>query len=128
MPADGSSTTSAGVIAAATLAAKPSAIGVRELLKRLALLGAARVGRKEAGDLASIGSMAAGDAALRTHGRTELAQEQDRRRLAGVVGRLPVPGAVGVGGAEGAFHRGAQHRRVDAPAPFEIRKKMRARP
>ena len=41
----------------------------------------------------------------RAHGRAELAQEQDRRRLAGVVGGLPVPGALGVGAAEGGLHR-----------------------
>ena len=51
VPADGSSTTSAGVIAAAVLATKPSGIGVRELLERLALFGTAGMGRKKAGDL-----------------------------------------------------------------------------
>ena len=60
----------------------------------------------------------------RAHGRTELAQEQDRRRLAGVVGGLPVPGAVGVGAAEGGLHRRAERRRIDALAAFEMGKKM----
>ena len=65
------------------------------------------VGRRPA-SLASIGSKAAGERP-RAHGRTEFAQEQDRRRLAGVVGGLPVPGAFGVGAAEGVLHRGAEH-------------------
>ena len=95
----------------------------RELLKRLALFGAARVGRKKR-RRPSRASAAWRPAmpALRPQRRAELAQEQDRRRLAGVVSRLPGPGAVGVGCAEGGFHRGAQHRRVDALAAFEMGK------
>ena len=65
---------------------------------------------------ASIGSIAAGEVGTRAHGRTKLAKEQDGGRLAGVVSRLPVPSAIGVGGAKGAFHRRAQdqaHRRAD---------------
>ena len=53
--------------------------------------------------------------ALRADGWAELAQEQDGRRLAGIVGGLPVPGAIGVGSAEGGDHRcrGASvHRRA----------------
>ena len=65
------------------------------------------VGRRPA-ILASIGSMRGRRRGARAHGRAELAQEQDGRRLAGVVGRLPVPGAGGVGGAEGVLHGGAQ--------------------
>jgi hypothetical protein len=44
-------------------------------------------------------------------------------RLAGVVGCLPVPSAISVGGAKGAFHRRAQHRRIDALAALEMQKK-----
>ena len=51
------------------------------------------------------------------------AQEQDRRRLAGVIGGLPVPGASRIGGAEGGLHRGAQDAGVDAASAFEIGEK-----
>ena len=63
VPAEGSSTRSAGVIAAAALAARPSAIGVENCWS--AWLSSERrvwVGRSPA-ILASIGSKAAGDAA-----------------------------------------------------------------
>jgi hypothetical protein len=66
--------------------------------------------------------MAAGDAA-RAHGRTELANEQDCRGLAGVVGCFPIPSAISVGGAKGAFHRSAQYRRIDALTALEMQKK-----
>ena len=72
---------------------------------------------------ASIGSTPRRRRGLRADGWAELAQEQDRRRLAGVVGGLPVPGAGGVGAAEGALHGGAQCDRVDALAAFEMRQK-----
>ena len=77
----------------------------RELLKRLALLGAARVGGKKARDLGQHRQHGGGRRCPRAHGGAELAQEQDRRRLAGVIGGLPVPGAIGVGAAEGGVHR-----------------------
>ena len=76
--------------------------------------------------LASIGSMAAGERGPGAHGRAELAKEQDGRRLAGVIGDLPVPGAGRVGGAEGSLHRGAQDGGIDATAAFEIGKSCRA--
>ena len=60
---------------------------------------------------------------LGADGWTELAEEQDGRGLAGVVGRLPVPGAGRIGAAEGALHGGAQRDRVDALAAFEMRQK-----
>ena len=51
------------------------------------------------------------------------AEEQDRRRLAGVVGGLPIPGAGRIGGAEGGLHSGAQDAGVDAASAFEIGEK-----
>ena len=51
-------------------------------------------------------------------------QEQDGRRLAGVIGGLPVPGAGRIGGAEGCLHGVAQDGGVDAPSPFEIGQKL----
>ena len=94
----------------------------RELLKRLALFGAARVGGEKARDLRQHRQHGGRRSGARAHGGTELAQEQDGRRLAGVVGGLPVPGAVGIGAAEGGLHGGAQDRRVDALAAFEMGK------
>jgi hypothetical protein len=47
-------------------------------------------------------------------------KEQDGRRFAGVIGGLPVPGARGIGGVEGSFHRAAQAGGIDAAAGFEI--------
>ena len=76
----------------------------RELLKRLALLGAAGVGGKKAGDLGQHRQHGDGRSYPREHGGAELAQEQDGRRLASIVGGLPVPGAIGVGTAEGGDH------------------------
>src|SRR3546814_2685572 len=77
----------------------------RELLKRLALFGAAGVSGEKARDLGQHRQRGGGRSGLGAKGRAELAQEQDRRRLAGVVGGLPVPGTGGVGGAEDGLHR-----------------------
>ncbi|KAH1834552.1 hypothetical protein KXX55_008455, partial [Aspergillus fumigatus] len=59
----------------------------------------------------------------RAHGLTELANEQNGGRLASVVRRLPIPSAIGVGGAKGALHRRAQDRRIDALTALEMHKK-----
>ena len=56
-------------------------------------------------------------------GWTELAEEQDSRGFAGVVGNLPVPGTGRIGAAEGALHGGAQRDRVDALAALETKQK-----
>jgi hypothetical protein len=42
------------------------------------------------------------------------------RRFAGVVGRLPVPDALGVRTVEGCDHRSAKRPRIDRTAAFEI--------
>jgi hypothetical protein len=47
-------------------------------------------------------------------------QEQDLRGLAGIVGGLPGPSALGVGSAEGRCHRAAKRMRTDCAAAFEI--------
>ena len=104
VPAEGSSTRSAGVIAAAMLGDEAERDRRRELLERLALLGAARVRRQQRRE--PWPAWRAGTPRRRAraaHGGPEFAQEQDLRRLAGVVGGLPVPGAFGVGTAEGCF-------------------------
>jgi hypothetical protein len=92
-----------------------------ELLEGLALGGAAGVGREKASDLDQ-----GGKAQSRRVGFTEqrlsiFAEEEDGRGLAGIIGRLPVPGAGGVRGAESRFHGGAQDYGVDALAAFEMR-------
>ena len=94
----------------------------RELLKRLALLGAARMGGEKARDLGQHRQQGGGRRRPRAHGGAEFAQEQDRRRLAGIVGGLPVPGAIGVGTAEGGVHGCAERRCIDALAAFEMGK------
>jgi hypothetical protein len=58
--------------------------------------------------LARIGSRAAGEQRA-----AELPQEEDQRRLASFIGKLPVPGAIGIGAAEGPLHLKPQAQRVD---------------
>src|SRR3546814_16775695 len=52
--------------------------------------------------------------------RTIFTQEQDLRRFAGVIGGLPVPGAVRVGAVKRGLHRGAQRTGVNGATPFKI--------
>src|SRR3546814_16878136 len=52
--------------------------------------------------------------------RTVFTQEQNLRRLAGVIGGLPVPGAVRIGAVKRSLHRGAQRTGVDGAAAFEV--------
>jgi hypothetical protein len=105
---------------------KPKYDRCAELLKRFALFRAARVGWKKARELGQHRQHRSRRSRAHTHGRTELANEQDCRCLAGVVGCLPIPSAISVGGAKGAFHRSAQHRRIDALAALEMpNKKLR---
>ena len=72
----------------------------------------------------SICDMAAGDRALARMATPYRAQDQDGRRLAGVIGGLPVPGAGRIGGTEGGLRRAAQNGGIDAPAAFEIGQKL----
>ena len=122
VPAEGSRTRSAAVMAAAAETARPSGTGVENCWS--AWLSSERrvwVGRRPA-IFASIGSAAAGDAGFAEKRFAVFAEEQHRRRLAGVVGGFPIPGAGRIGGAEGRFHRGAQDAGVDAATTFEIGK------
>ena len=45
------------------------------------------------------------------------------RRLAGIVGGLPVPGAIGIAAGEGLLHRRAQRAGVNRLSAFEVRQK-----
>ena len=94
VPADGSSTWSAGAIAAAVLADERQRERRGELLERLALLGAARVAGEQPRHLGQHRQQRGGRSGARGHGAAELAQEQHGGRLAGVVGALPVPAAL----------------------------------
>jgi hypothetical protein len=48
-------------------------------------------------------------------------QEEDERHLAGLIGELPVPSAIGIGATIGALHLKPQTQRVDLEALGEIR-------
>ena len=92
----------------------------RELLEGLALGGAAGVSREKAGDLGQGGKAQSRRVGFAEQRLSVFAEKEDGRGLAGVIGRLPVPGARGVGGAESRFHGGAQDRGVDALAALEM--------
>ena len=92
----------------------------RELLERLRRLRPARMGgeqRRHLLDHRQRGERRRGFAEDRV---PVFAQEQNLRRLAGVVGGLPIPGAIGIGAAERGLHRATQGPRVDGAAAFEI--------
>jgi hypothetical protein len=95
----------------------------RELLQGLAFLGAARMGGEKARDLGQHRQHGGRRRGPGADGRAKLSQKQDRGRLAGVIGGLPIPGAGRIGGAAGGLHRAAQDAGVDAPSAFEIGKK-----
>ena len=97
----------------------------RELLIPELLLGAPRLGgleRRQGLQHAQHGGGAARTGAgLAPHGAAVALEEQHQRRLGRLVGVLPEPGAVRVGGAEGPRHRLAQRAGIERPAGFEDR-------
>ena len=99
----------------------------RELLEGLALRRTPRMRRQKVGDFRQRERPAAGEPDLRKKRTSVFAEEQDGRRLAGVIGRLPVPGAGGVRRAEGGFHRRARGRGVNTLAAFEMRQQQAGR-
>ena len=96
----------------------------RELLTGLSLLGPARVRRQQPGDLAQRCEPCCRRRGFAEKRLSVFAHEEDGCRFAGVIGRLPVPGAASVGRAEGLFHGRAQYRGIDRAALFEMRKEM----
>ena len=107
VPADGSSTVSAAVSAAAQAATCAIGSGVDSCCR--AWLSAERlvwVGNSTASPLQH-GQPRAGLGVAQ--GRGEGAQEEDLRDLAGVIGVLPQPMAFGIAAAEGGDHGLAQH-------------------
>ncbi len=95
--------------------------GGGELLKGFAFRRAAGVGRQKLRDLRQHRQHGGRRCGFGADCRAELAQEQDRRRLACVIGGFPIPGAGCVGGAEGGVHRAAQRGGVDPRAACEMR-------
>ena len=51
---------------------------------------------------------------------SELPQEENQRHLARLIGKLPVPGAIGIGATKGALHLKPQTQRVDLESLGEI--------
>src|SRR5213075_2118501 len=92
----------------------------RELLKGLAVLGASRVSRQTARDSREHRQHRGRRAGLDTDSGTKLAKEQNCRRLADIIGGLPVPDASSVGSAEGSFHCAAQDSGINAAAALKI--------
>ena len=73
------------------------------------------MGGEKSRDLGQHRQQGGGRRRSRPHGGAEFAQEQDRRRLAGIVGGLPIPGAIGVGtgiGGIAALPGASGHRRA----------------
>ena len=80
------------------------------------------MGGEKSRDLGQHRQQGGGRRRSRPHGGAKFAQKQDRRRLAGIVGGLPVPGAIGVGTAESGFHGCPERRCIDALAALEMGK------
>ena len=51
----------------------------------------------------------------------EFPQEEDERHLASLIGKLPVPSAIGIGATKGALHLKPQTQRVDLETLRQIR-------
>jgi hypothetical protein len=91
----------------------------RELLERHTLLGAARMRRRQRGQPRQHSEHPRRAAGAGAHGPPVPAQEQNLRRLAGLVGVLPYPGARRVGCAERRLHGGAQDGGIEGLAPLQ---------
>ena len=94
------------------------------MLEGLALFGAARVAREQVRHLRQHLQQRGGRRGARGHGAAEPPQEQDGRRLAGVVGALPIPRAFGIAAAECLLHRSAEPRGIDPSSTFKVRKQQ----
>ena len=89
----------------------------RELLEFELLFGTPGLGRLQGGERLQHGEHGGGTigsgACLAAHEAGVTLEEQDQRRLGGLVGVLPYPGALRVGGAEGGAHRPAEVGRIE---------------
>ena len=102
--------------------------GSRELLEGFTFLGPPCLCRKEARNPQQHRQHGGRRRRFGAHGGAIPSQEQDGRRLAGFIGRLPVPGAGRIGGGKRCLHGIAQNSGVDAPTPFKIGQKAGAQP
>ena len=96
----------------------------RELLEGLALFGTAGVRGLKAGNLGEQRQCACWRAGFAEKRLSVFAQKQDGGAFANVIGGLPIPGAIGIGAAEGSIHRDAERGRVDALTLFKKRKEL----
>ena len=103
--------------------------GRRELLELLAFLGAARVRRRERGELGQHVEQPRVRSRAGAHAGEVAAQEEQLRGLARLVGVLPDPGAFAVGGAErfASWLRAACAHRAAAPRSREPSRVVAAR-
>ena len=89
----------------------------RELLEFHLFLGTPGLGRLQGGERLQHGEHGGGSvgsgARLAAHDAGVTLEEQDQCRLGGLVGVLPHPGALGVGGAEGGAHGPAKRGRIE---------------
>ncbi len=76
----------------------------RELLEALHFLRAPGMRRQEARHLGKDRQQRRGRADPGEQRTAELPQEEDERHLARLVGKLPVPGTIGIGAAKSALH------------------------
>ena len=94
-----------------------------ELLEFELLFGTPGLGRLNGGERLQHGEHGGGTigsgARLAAHEAGVTLEEQDQRRLGGLVGVLPYPGALGVGGAEGGAHRPAECGRIEHSAGLQ---------
>src|SRR5690606_30830664 len=93
-----------------------------ELLKILAFLGSSGLRRQERRDLGQVVKPCLRESGFTENRLAVFTQEEDGRDLASLISRLPVPGAGGVGSAEGSFHGSAEGDRIDSSSLFEMRK------
>lgn len=93
--------------------------GGGELLESLHLFGAARMRRQKGCDLRQKGQACRRRSGFADQRLPVFAEHEHGGGLAGLVSRLPVPGAAGIGGAEGGFHGLAQYGGINALAFFE---------
>ena len=87
------------------------------------LFGTPGLGRLQGGERLQHGQHGGGTAGsgarFAAHEAGVTLEEQDQRRLGGLVGVLPYPGALRVGGAEGGAHRPAESSRIERLAGLE---------
>jgi hypothetical protein len=92
----------------------------RELLEPIHLLRAPGMSRQKPRHLAEDRQHPGRRARPGQKRAAKLPQEEDQRHLARLIGKLPVPGAIGIGAAKGALHLEPQTQRVDLESLGEI--------